>query len=91
MSLPIPAFEKIQEIKRIVLDGGHYAMIFIAPDPMSGKTGRYSVFSLMMQEGRMDCCGRELTLKEAREQSKKKVADLLKISSGRLETGKIFN
>lgn len=88
MNLPIPLFLKMQEVKLIVADGDNYATIFIAPDPMSGKSGRYSVFCIMMKKGSMYCKGRELRLREAREESKKIVADLLKVSLGRLEVGR---
>jgi hypothetical protein len=71
--LPIPFFQAVKEViggaDLLAWDKSHYVpwyITIIAPDPLAGKRGRYSVLRLNLRTGRMRCIGRELNLRLAR-------------------------
>lgn len=82
VNLPIPFFQDVKEVLGgAAWDKHHYApwyVTLIAPDPLAGKRGRYSVVRLNLRTGRMRCIGRELDLRLAR-----RVARLMHASAGK--------
>lgn len=67
MNLPIPCFKSVGKCYYTYDEKADAGMVrFIAPDPMSGRKGRYTVVELDLDSGRAICIGRELPKKLAK-------------------------
>lgn len=73
----IPTIRKVTEVYEECIGGHpHYArtIAMIAPDPMAGRKGRYSVIRIYSHTGQVVVIGRELPLGLARKVAKRQVS-----------------